>query len=108
MQFALAGVGVNLLVAGICLLLAMQYYQWSLTLFSVANANIILASINLLPASVLDGESALSAVFGVNSISEASKMSFKQKSRQKLLHSEFSGHVCYCVFTFTMISKVTL
>ena len=61
-QFALAGVEVNLLVAGICLLLAMQSYQWSLTMLSVANVNVILAGVNLLPASGLDGESSLSAM----------------------------------------------
>lgn len=108
-QFALAGVEVNLLIAGICLLLATQSYQWSLTMFSVANVNIILAGINLLPASGLDGESALSAVFEVNSISEvAKKCLLNKKRRQKLLRSGFSGYAYYCVFAFTMISKVIL
>ncbi len=50
-QFALAGVEANLLMAGICLLLAMQSYQWSRTLFYVANVNVILACVNLLPTS---------------------------------------------------------
>ena len=54
-QFALVGVEVNLLLAGICLLLAMQSYHWSLTMLSVANANVVLASVNLFPASGLDG-----------------------------------------------------
>lgn len=108
-QFALAGVEMNLLIAGICLLIAMQYYPLSLVLVSVANVNVVLAGINLLPASGLDGESALSAVFGVNSISEvAKKCLFNKKRRQKLLRSGFSGYACYCVFAFTMISKVIL
>ena len=108
-QFALAGVEMNLLIAGICLLIAMQYYPLSLVLVSVANINVVLAGINLLPASGLDGESALSAVFGVNSISEVAKKCFlNKKCRQKLLRSGFTGYACYCVFTFTMISKVIL
>ena len=96
----------NLLIAGICLLIAMRYYPLSLVLVSVANINVVLAGINLLPASGLDGESALSAVFGVNSISElAKKCLLNKKRRQMLLRSGFSGYACYCVFAFTMISK---
>lgn len=108
-QFALAGVEVNLLIAGICLLLAMQSYQWSLTFFSVANVNVILASVNLLPTSGLDGESALSAACGINSISEvARKWLINKKRRQKLLRAGLPGYVCFCVFSITMISKVIL
>lgn len=50
-QFALAGVEVNLLLAGICLLLAALCYQWSLTILCVANVNVMLVGINPLPAS---------------------------------------------------------
>lgn len=108
-QFALAGVEVNLLIAGICLLLAMQSYQWSLTLFSVANVNVILAGVNLLPASGLDGESALSAACGINSISEvAKKWLTNKKRRQKLLRAGLPGYACFCVFSITVISKVIL
>lgn len=62
-QFALAGVEMNLLIEDICLLMAMQYHSVSLVLVSVANINVVLAGINSLPASGLDGESALSVVF---------------------------------------------
>ncbi len=72
-QFALAGIEVNLLIAGICLLLAIQYYRLSLTMLFVANINIVLVGINLLPTFGHDGESALSVVCEVNSISEAAK-----------------------------------
>lgn len=72
-QFALAGVEVNLLIAGICLLVAMQYYSQSFTMVFVANINVVLAGINMLPTSGLDGESALSALFGVDSISKVAK-----------------------------------
>lgn len=108
-QFALAGVEMNLLIAGICLLMAMQCYSLSLVLVSIANINVVLAAINLLPASGLDGESALSAVFGVNSISEiAIKCILNKEHRHKLLHSGFPGYACFCIFAITMISKVVL
>lgn len=106
-QFALAGVEMNLLIAGICLLMAMQYYSLSLVLLTIANINVVFAGINLLPALGLDGESALSAVYGVNSISKvAKKCLFNKKRRQKLLRSGFSGYAYYCVLVFTMISRV--
>lgn len=108
-QFALAGVEMNLLIAGVCLLMAMQYYSLSLVLVSVANINVVLAGINLLPASALDGESALSAVCGVNCISKvAQKWLLNKNRRKKLLRSGFSGYACYCVLAITMISKFIL
>lgn len=108
-QFALAGVEMNLLIVGICLLIAIQNYSLSLVLVSVANINVVLAGINLLPASGLDGESALSAIFGVNSISDVAKKSLLNKRRRhKLLHSGFPGYACFCIFAITMISRVVL
>jgi len=75
-QFALAGVEVNLLITGICLLLAMQSYQWSMTMLHVTNVNVILAGVNLLPASGLNGESALSTACGIDSISKVARKWF--------------------------------
>ena len=106
-QFALAGVEMNLLIAGICLLLAMQHYQWSLTMFTVSTANVFLAGVNLLPASGLDGEAALSAACGINSISEvAKKWLANKKRRHKLLRSGLPGYACFCVFFITLISQL--
>lgn len=108
-QFALAGVEVNLLIAGVCLLLAMQPYQWSLTMFSVANVNVLLAGINLLPASGLDGESALSAACGIDSIGEVARKWLTNKNRrQKLFRAGLPGYACFFVFSITMISKVII
>ena len=108
-QFALAGVEVNLLIAGFCLLLAMQSYQLSLTLISVANVNVLLAAVNLLPSSGLDGESALSAALGIRSISEvARRWLTNKKRRQKLLRAGLPGYACICLFSITFISKFIL
>lgn len=109
MQFALAGVEMNLLIAGICLISAVCYYPLSSTMVSVANINVVLACINLLPASGLDGEYALSALCEVNSISEVSKKWLtNKKRRQKLLQSGLPGFVCLGIFFITLISEVIL
>lgn len=108
-QFALAGIEINLLIAGVCLLVSMHYYPLSLVVVSVANINVVLAGINLLPAEGLDGESVLSAVCEVDSISEvAKKCLFNKRRRQKLLRSGFSGCACFCVLAISIISKVLL
>ena len=108
-QFSLAGIEVNLLLAGVCLLAAMQYEPLSFTLLSTAWVNVILAGLNLLPVSGLDGEAALSALCGVNSISEtAKKWLFNKKRRKKLLHSGLPGYARLCGFALIFLSKILL
>lgn len=105
-QFALAGIEMNLLIAGICLLLVVMFYHCSLTLLSVANVNILLACVNLLPASGFDGEYALSAICGVDNIGKLSKKClFDKNRRRKLLQSGLKGYSCIFVFFVTLISK---
>lgn len=109
MQLSLAGVEVNLLLAGICLLLSISDYPLSFTMTSVAKLNVVLAGINLLPAPGIDGELALSALFGVNSISEIAKEWLADKKRRKKLrHSGFPGCICLCIFFFTRFAKVLI
>ena len=68
-QFSLSGIESNLLIAGVLLLLSFVVNNdLSHTLISVANANIIMAILNSLPALGLDGEKALSALLDVESI----------------------------------------
>ncbi len=108
-QFALAGIEVNLLIAGICLILALLYCPLSLTMIWVGNMNVALAGINLLPATGLDGESALSTICGVDNIGElAKKWLLSKRRRQKLLSSGLQGYACFCIFSITLISKVIL
>lgn len=100
-QFALAGIESNLMIAGICLIVAVQNTSLASTMVAVANMNMILAGINLLPTSGLDGESALSAVFNIESIQKvAKKWLLNRKRRKKLLHSGLRGCVCFCVFLY--------
>lgn len=107
LQFALSGIEMNLLLAGICLLAAMWCYPLSRTLVSVASGNLILAGVNLLPAAGLDGEAALSALCGVESISEvAKKWLLDPKRRRKLFRSGFPGYACLGIFALTFLSKI--
>ena len=108
-QFSLAGVEVNLLIAGVCLLVAMWNYTLSFTMVLVANLNVVIAGVNMLPASGLDGESALSAACGIDNISEvAKKWLGSKKRRRKLLSSGFAGYSCFCFFAFILLAKVIL
>ncbi len=109
MQFALAGIEMNILIASVYLLISLTYYPLSLTMISVANVNVILAAINLLPAAGLDGESALSALCGTKSISKlAKKFLVDRKYRKKLFKAGLPGCVCICIFAITLLSMVLL
>lgn len=106
MQLALSGVLVNLLISGILFIVSVLCSTMDYTLIAVAQINCILAAVNLLPAEGLDGESALSALLGVDSISEiAKKWLTNTKRRRKLFHSGITGYASFCLFGFIMISK---
>lgn len=105
LQLSLAGIEVNLLMAGIFLLASSIGSSMAYTYASVANVNLILAILNLLPAGGLDGETALSALIGVESISEIAKECISNKrQRRQLLRSGAKGYACICLLGFTRIS----
>lgn len=107
-QFSLAGVEMNILIAGVCLLLSQLNYSLSLTLVLIATANVLMSCINgLFPAFGLDGEQALGALIGVPNLSKsAKKFLFNKNNRKKLLHTGISGKMYFCIFSFCMISKI--
>ena len=106
-QFSLAGIEMNLLLAGICLILSVVCVDFYTTFTMVAGVNIFMVVLNILPASELDGESALSAALGIESVAENAKKCFiTKKWRRKLLHSGLAGYACLGVFAFTVISKI--
>lgn len=108
-QFSLSGIEVNLLLAGLCLVNAFLFRSLSHTMLCIANLNIALACINLLPVAPLDGESALSALLGVKSISKvAEKWVLTRKRRKRLLQFGFPGAVCLSVLTFLLVLKILL
>lgn len=109
LQFALAGIEMNLLIAGVSLMITKLCYPLSATMVMVANLNVIIAIVNLLPAEGLDGESALSAMLGVESISKIAKTCLlKRELRYKVLHSGPRGLGCLCIFALTLFSKLIL
>lgn len=108
-QLALAGIEMNLLIAGICLLLSLLNTSFDITFIMVANINVFLAVVNLLPAPGLDGEGALSALLGMESVgAEAKKWLCNKKRRKWLLKSGLPGYIYCFVFVLTFISKIVL
>lgn len=73
LKLALSGILVNLLIAGILFTGSVLCSTTDYTFIAAAQINCILAAVNLLPAEGLDGESALSALFDVESISKIAK-----------------------------------
>lgn len=107
LKLALSGVLVNLLIAGILFSGSVLSSTTDYTFIAAAQINCILAAVNLLPAKGLDGEYALSALLGVESISEtAKKWIMNTKHRRKLFHSGFTGYASFCLFGFIILSKV--
>lgn len=105
-QITLAGIEMNLLIAGICFFLSMFYYPLSGTAILVAYVNIIIAVINILPSPGLDGELALSAAFGVESIAENARIGLiNRKWRKKFMHSGLPGFAGLFVFILIFLSK---
>lgn len=107
LQFSLAGIEANVLIAAVFLLLSMIPSPLDATLATAANINVFLAVLNLLPASGLDGESALCALLGIDEISEYSKLFLKNKKfRKRVLHAGAPGYICAVVFSVNLIASV--
>lgn len=106
-QLARAGVELNLMLASLCLLIVILFYPASFTIVSVANFNVFLVCINILPIAGLDGESVLSVLCGVKCISEeAEKWLCNKNLRQKLLSSGLHGYLYFLLFALIYSSKL--
>ena len=108
-QFSLAGIEMNLLIAGICLIVSILNNAPINTLTQVANLNIMLVILNLIPTLGLDGESVLSCMCGVDNIGETAKEWLTvPELRTKLFHSGLAGYECLFIFGVAYISKYIL
>lgn len=108
-QFSLAGVEVNLLLAGIFLLLSLLVPALGETFREASLVNILLFSVNILPASHLDGEAALSALLGVESASDTARLWLQSgRRRRKLLHEGARGIGFLFLFLFVRLAQVLL
>lgn len=109
LQFALAGVEMDMLVAGLCLIMSVAIRRFSFTFTMIANANIFLALVNLIPSYGLDGEAALSALLGVGSIYKLSKRWVRdRRNRLKLIKKGLRGFLCFGFFLAIQLSKVLI
>lgn len=107
LQFSLAGIEANVFIAAVLLLLSIIPSSLDTTLVMAANINILLAILNCLPASGLDGESALSTLLGIDSIGKYTKLFLKNKHfRKRLFTSGTAGYACTAVFAINLISSV--
>lgn len=107
-QLYLAGVEMNLLFAGMSLLSALVLRDSSLAglLVAAANLNVVFAATNLLPISGLDGEAALSAAVGLDSISSsAAKWVLNGRLRKRLLRHGLSGWIFLAGFSLILLLK---
>lgn len=109
LQFALAGVEMNILVAGLYLIASSIFERLSFTLTVAALMNMLLALINLIPSHGLDGEAALSALLGVNSIYQLSKKWVcSRKCRRKLLKAGLPGLLCFGFLSSILLSRLLI
>ena len=105
-QFYLAGIEMNLLITGVSLILSSHSAYLASTLVSVANVNVLLIIVNLLPTLGMDGESVLSILCEVSDIKKMSqKWLFTPELREKLIRAGWQGYVYILFFCFVYISK---
>lgn len=106
-QHSLAGVEVNLLITALFLLLSVIPSPMDETLVMVANINVLLAVFNLLPTFGMDGEDALSALLGLESISRYTKLYLKNRAfRKDLSRMGAARYACIAVFAVNLLSSV--
>ena len=109
LQLYLAGVEMNFLLAGVCLMVSTMVYPMSLMLLSLALVNVVLGVSNLLPISGLDGEGALSALLHMDSVGQAAKRCLSsRKERRKLLRSGLPGIAAFALFGATYVAKAIM
>ena len=96
----------NLLITGVSLILSSHSAYLASTLVSVANVNVLLIIVNLLPTLGMDGESVLSILCEVSDIKKMSqKWLFTPELREKLIRAGWQGYVYILFFCFVYISK---
>lgn len=106
-QFTMSGIEVHLLLFGLFLGVAFFTSDLSLTFSLAAFTNAILAFVNILPASGLDGEKALSEALEVDSISRLSKnMLFNSTYRKNLFYGGIKGKFIICVLLLPFLAQV--
>ena len=107
-QFSLAGIEANVLMAAVCLLLPIKSSALDMTFVMVANINMLLVVLNILPGFGFDGESALSACLGMEIGEDAKKFLTSQTFRRKKLTSGISGYGAIALYAIHYLSSVVV
>ena len=103
--FSEAGIIVNLLIAGLCLIFASVYYPLSYSLTISADFIILMVITDLLPGAKHDGEAFFDTVFGVKSTSASARRCLHNRSGIRvLLKSGVPGYATLCAFGFSLAS----
>lgn len=108
LQFNLVGIEINILIAGVFLLLATKSSPLDTTFAMAANINLFLMLLNLLPASGMDGESAINTCLGKEIREDAKKFLTSRTFRREKLTSGRSGYGCIAVYAIYYISSVAV
>lgn len=106
-HFALSGIQMNLLIAGVLWIVTTHFNPLPSNLVSIARLSAMLAGANLLPFSGFDGEAVLNELFDVGSISLMTKKCLSNKKcRRELFQSGLVGYALFCFFVLLRISLV--
>jgi len=109
LRLNLSGIEMNLLLAGIFYAIASAGGALAATTFEIAYFNVLLAVFNLFPIAALDGEGALSALCGVDSIHRLARRTlFCAKTRKKLLRSGLLGIGTFLFLGAVLLARVFL
>lgn len=108
-QIALAGIEMNLCIAGLCALLSRLPGDAGWTFATACVWNLFLAVSNLLPTSGLDGDTALSSLLGIPSFSDFALSALRNpRSRRMLLHGGAEGLFWLGVCLFQILCRLLL
>ena len=105
-QFYLAGIEINLLLAGVFSLLAAARGPLTGEFQYCAILNVALAAVNLLPAPVLDGGGALGALFGIEHYGQFVKRALPDCKR--LARSGAAGWLCLALALIGAVGMLVL
>lgn len=103
-QLFLAGIEVNVLLSGIFFLLACtgsphaEIYDW------LAECNLCIAILNLMPAPLLDGGKTLGIALGIDNYLLFMLNVFSKRNRRRLAHSGWTGWLCIGLATFGILT----
>lgn len=107
-QLFLAGIEVNVLLSGVFFLLACtgsphaEIYDW------LAECNLYMAILNLMPAPVLDGGKTLGIALGIDNYLLFMLNVFSKRNRRRLAHSGWTGWLCIGLAAFGTLTLAAL